>query len=281
VRVLQITDTHLSAGKRQFLANWAPLRDWIVDQRPDMTIHTGDLTVDGADVDDDMHHCAELLRALPGRVLAVPGNHDVGEAGHAHQPVNADRLGRWRKHIGPDWWLQDIGRWRLIGIDSMLFGSESDDERRQLEWLKAVHASAGDRGIGWFTHRPLFVEAPDEPDTGYWSVKPSQRAPLMELIRSYGVALVATGHLHRWRDMTLDGCRYIWCPSSGFLVGPDNQPDMPGEKRLGAVIYDFGDSNVSIRFGEVPGLATLWIDDVLGDVYPHAVRSEAPAPLPR
>jgi len=44
VRVLQITDTHLSAGKRQFLANWAPLRDWIVDQRPDMTIHTGDLT---------------------------------------------------------------------------------------------------------------------------------------------------------------------------------------------------------------------------------------------
>ena len=47
------------------------------------------------------------------------------------------------------------------------------------------------------------------------------------------------------------------------------------------IIYDFDDANVSVRFGEVPGLATLWIDDVLGDVYPHAVRSEAPAPLPR
>ena len=51
-----------------------------------MTIHTGDLTVDGADVDDDMRLCGELLRSLPGTVLAVPGNHDVGEAHHSANP---------------------------------------------------------------------------------------------------------------------------------------------------------------------------------------------------
>ena len=50
---------------------------------------------------------------------------------------------------------------------------------------------------------------------------------------------------------------------------------MPGEKWLGAVIYDFDGSDVSVRFGEVPGLATLWIDDVLADVYPHAVASRS------
>jgi len=129
VRVLQISDTHLSPGKRHFVANWAPLRDWIVRQKPDVTIHTGDLTVDGADVDDDMRHCAELLHALPATVLAVPGNHDVGEAGHARQPVDALRLDRWRRHVGHDWWLHDIGPWRLIGFDSMLLGSGDADER--------------------------------------------------------------------------------------------------------------------------------------------------------
>jgi 3',5'-cyclic AMP phosphodiesterase CpdA len=278
VRVLQISDTHLSPGKRHFLANWAPLRDWIARQQPDVTIHTGDLTVDGADVDDDIRHCAELLRALPATVLAVPGNHDVGEAGHSRQPVDALRLDRWRRHVGHDWWLHDIGQWRLIGFDSMLLGSGDDDERQQSEWLQQAHATAGGRRIAWFTHRPLFIDAPNEPDTGYWSVKPAQRGVLLDLVRAHDVALVATGHLHRWRDATVDGCRYVWCPSSGFLVGPDNQPDMPGEKWLGAVVYDFDGPDVAVRFGEVPDLATLWIDDVLGDVYPHAVR-HGPATL--
>ena len=56
---------------------------------------------------------------------------------------------------------------------------------------------------------------------------------------------------------------------------------MPGEKWLGAVVYDFNDASVSVRFADVPGLATLWIDDVLHDVYPHAVRHVAPAAQPR
>jgi 3',5'-cyclic AMP phosphodiesterase CpdA len=277
VRVLQISDTHLSAAKRHFLANWPPLAGWISRQAADVTIHTGDLTVDGADVEDDIRHCGELLRALPGTVLAVPGNHDVGEAHHPRQPVDATRLDRWRRIIGPDWWLHDDGQWRLIGIDSMLFGSDTDDERRQFEWLQSAHASAGSRRIAWFTHRPLFLDAPDEPDTGYWSVKPAQRAPLLDLVRGHDVAIVASGHLHRWRDARFDRCRYIWCPSSGFLVGPENQPDMPGEKWLGAVVYDFDDSDVSVRFADVSGLAKLWIDDVLDDVYPHAVRHGTPA----
>jgi hypothetical protein len=43
---------------------------------------------------------------------------------------------------------------------------------------------------------------------------------------------------------------------------------MPGEKRLGAVVYDFRDSDVSIVPADIPGLTTLWIDDVLHEVYP-------------
>jgi len=267
-RVLQISDTHLSPAKRHFAANWAPLHDWIVRQHAELTIHTGDLTVDGADVEEDMRAGAALMHALPGAFLAVPGNHDVGEPGNPHQPVNAERLDRWRRHFQADWWSHDLENWRLIGLDSMLCGSGGDEESRQLDWLERAMSTAGGRSIAWFTHRPLFIESPDEADTGYWSVKPAPRKRLLDLIRRHRVALVATGHLHKWRDTEVDGCRYIWCASSGFLVGPDNQPDMPGEKRLGAVLYEFDGANVSVTMVDVPGLTTLWIDDVLHEVYP-------------
>src|SRR5689334_4691201 len=159
-RVVQISDTHLSPRKPHFAANWEPLREWVVSQHPDLVIHTGDLTVDGADDEDDMRAGADLMRGLGAPVLAVPGNHDVGEAGNPHQPVNAERLGRWRRHFGHDWWYRDLESWRLIGFDSMLIDSGSDEEQRQLAWLRDVHRSAADRRIAWFTHRPLFIDDP-------------------------------------------------------------------------------------------------------------------------
>jgi len=267
-RVVQISDTHLSPAKQHFAVNWKPLRDWVLAQHADLIIHTGDLTVDGADSEDDMRAGAELMRSLGAPVRAVPGNHDVGEAGNPYQPVNAERLARWRRYFGSDWWSHDLAQWRLVGIDSMLFGSGDAEEARQLEWLTQVMASAGDRRIAWFTHRPLFIDHPHEADTGYWSVKPGPREQMLDLLRRHDVSIVSTGHLHKWRDSVVDGCRFVWCGSSGFLVGPDNQPDMAGEKRLGAVVYDFHGTDVTIRRGDVPELTTLWIDDVLHEVYP-------------
>ena len=267
-RVLQISDTHLSRGKPQFADNWAPLRDWVREQRPDLVIHTGDLTVDGADQESDMRDGAELMRTLGVPFVAVPGNHDVGEGGNVHQPVNDERLARWRRHFGPDWWLRDVEAWRLVGLDSMLFGSGHPDEARQMDWLRETLADAGPRRIALFTHRPIFIDEPDEGDRGYWSVKPAQRAALLDLLRRHDVAIVATGHLHKWHDRVLDGCRYIWGPSSGFLVGPRNQPELPGEKWLGAVVYELDGANVNVAYAEVPGLTGFWIDEVLHIVYP-------------
>ena len=51
-RIVQISDTHLSPAKQHFAGNWQPLRAWLAAQKPDLVIHTGDVTVDGADVDE-------------------------------------------------------------------------------------------------------------------------------------------------------------------------------------------------------------------------------------
>ena len=99
-------------------------------------------------------------------------------------------------------------------------------------------------------------------------MKPEPRRAILALAAKHDVALVATGHLHMAHDNQVDRCRYVWGGSAGFVVGPSQQPPMPGQKRLGAVVYDFDGPEVAITQAEVPGLELFWIDDVLHEVYP-------------
>jgi 3',5'-cyclic AMP phosphodiesterase CpdA len=128
MRIIQISDTHLSPGKAHFADNWPPLARWIAEQRPDLVIHTGDVTVDGAEVEADLDYAARLMRGLGVRFRAVPGNHDVGDAGHRFQPLDDARLGRWRAHFGPDRWVEDVENYRLIGLNALLLGSGCPEE---------------------------------------------------------------------------------------------------------------------------------------------------------
>jgi 3',5'-cyclic AMP phosphodiesterase CpdA len=274
MRIIQISDTHLSPSKTHFNDNWPPLAAWIARRQPDLVIHTGDVSVDGAGTQADLAYCAGLLRGLGLPWRAVPGNHDVGEARHSRQPVNAERLAGWRRHLDADRWVVDFAAadrgWRLVGFDAMLLGSGERDEAEQMDWLDHAMAEAEGRRVAWFLHKPLFVEAPDEGDTGYWSVKPEPRARLMALLRRHQVVLVASGHLHKARDFEQDGTRYLWSPASSFLVGAPIQPDLPGDKRLGAVLYEFGNPSFTAAIAAVPGLTEHWLDDVIEEVYPRA-----------
>ena len=269
MRIIQISDTHVSRRKPHFADNWPPLAAWIAAQSCDLVIHTGDVTVDGAGIEDDLRYAAKLMRSLGVRFRAVPGNHDVGDAGHPRQPVTDGRLARWRTYFGLDRWFEDVEGYRLVGLDAMLLGSGGREEAAQAAWLDGVMAGAGDRQIAWFLHRPLFLDSPDEADTGYWSVKPQPRARLIELVRRHSVALVASGHLHKAYQTVRDRTRYVWAPASSFLVGPEIQPDMPGEKRLGAVLYEVHGAALEASIVDVPGLSAYWIDDVIDEVYPR------------
>jgi 3',5'-cyclic AMP phosphodiesterase CpdA len=279
-RLIQISDTHLSPGKTHFTDNWAPLARWIAEQRPDLVIHTGDVTVDGANVEADMRHTAELMRRLGVRFRTVPGNHDVGDAGHSSQPVSDERLRRWRTYFGFDRWVEDVEDWRFIGLDALLFSSGEPEETVQANWLETVMNEAAGRRIAWFLHRPLFLDNPSEGDTGYWSVKPQARERLLDLIKFHAVALVASGHLHKAHDFWYNGTRYIWAPSSAFLVGPGMKaPPMPGENRLGAVVYDIDKGAIEAKIVAIPGLSPHWIDDVVEDIYPRDPDKRAATPL--
>jgi 3',5'-cyclic AMP phosphodiesterase CpdA len=72
MRFVLISDTHLSQDKPHFSDNWALLAAWIADQHPDLVIHTGDVTFDGAGVEVDLSYAARLMDELGIRWRAVP-----------------------------------------------------------------------------------------------------------------------------------------------------------------------------------------------------------------
>jgi alkaline phosphatase D len=86
MRFVQISDTHLSQDKPHFSDNWAQLAAWIANQHPDLVIHTGDMTFDGARVEVDLSYAARLMDEL--------GIRWWGGARH-HDEVDAVALARW------------------------------------------------------------------------------------------------------------------------------------------------------------------------------------------
>lgn len=273
MKIIQITDTHLSPSKPHFNGNWEPLKQWIEKEAPDLVIHTGDLAVDGAGYEEDILFSMDLMRELSVPVLIVPGNHDVGHFSASAQPVTAERIESWNRLVGPDHWHVDRDGWRIVGLNSLLIGLGDERDARQMDWFEAVLASREGRRVAVFAHKPLFVDDPHEGESGYWGVAHDLRLRFFELARENDVKLFASGHLHwswigRHEDMTL-----VWAPPGAFILG-DLERDMPGERLVGAAVHILGEA-VESRLVPVPGLRSYLLDDVVEEVYPAAVKKEA------
>lgn len=274
MKIIQITDTHLSPDKAHFNGNWEPLAAWITRTGADLVVHTGDLTIDGADQEDDIAFSMELMRQLPVPMLIVPGNHDVGHLPGSDQPVDAARLERWRRLAGPDYWVSDHDSWRLIGLNSLLLGQDDAEEATQFSWLEETLAARDGRRVAIFTHKPLFVDDAHEGDTGYWSIRPAPRQRLFDLLAAHDVALFATGHLHwAWKG-TFENTALVWGPSSAFIIDKLER-EMPGERVVGAVIHTLSE-DVSSEIVTLPELTPYFIDEVIHEVYPRSAHKQAP-----
>ncbi|WP_208247559.1 metallophosphoesterase (plasmid) [Rhizobium sp. T1470] len=272
MKIIQITDTHFSPEKAHFNGNWAPLLNWIEATDADLVVHTGDLTVDGADKESDITFCMDLMRQTSIPMLIVPGNHDVGHLPGSDQPVNQERLQRWRALAGDDRWIEDANGWRLVGLNSLLLGHEDDEEEAQFEWLQTVFKERNGRRLALFAHKPLFVDEPHEGDTGYWSVRPSQRRRLYDLIAAHDVPLFASGHLHWAWQGRFETTSLVWGPSAAFIIDKMERA-MPGERLVGAVIHTLRE-DVTSEIVTVPGTTAHVLDEVVHEVYPKAVKTE-------
>src|ERR671910_532963 len=136
VRLRIASDTHLSTITPEAVANWRAVVADVGADPPDIVVHTGDLTADGALRPDDLALAADELARIPVPWFAVPGNHDIGDTplgpGQAGSIVSSGYVGQFRELFGPDHWAVDVGPWRLVGVDALVLGSglpEEDEQR--------------------------------------------------------------------------------------------------------------------------------------------------------
>ena len=267
IRIAQISDTHLSASHAYFLDNFRALAEALRDRQPDLIVHSGDVAFNGPAVEADLRFARAEMDRLPNRWRIIPGNHDIGEAPrHARldQPLTDARLAAWRRHFGPQWWSEDVGDWRLIGLDTSLFASDRPEEAEQQAFLAEALATRGARSVLLFMHMPPFVDEADDPRPTTSCIPFEMRLSFLEMCRRGGVRQIACGHLHVYRQMRWHEIDIVWAPCTSFVHIVRWQMHFGAFARSGYVEWTLDGDAISHRLVEPPRLVThdmgLWSD---------------------
>jgi len=230
VRLTQFTDPHLYGGEHESLRGVATLpalataiahaqaREW----PPDAVLVTGDL------VQDDpagYPHFRRVFGALGVPVLCLPGNHDEPRAMKRELTGTPFVLGG---HV-------DLGRWRIVLLDSCLPGSASGALSAQaLAQLEESLAGAGARHcLVALHHHPV-------PMASRWLdlVGLTNAAEFLHSIDQHkNVRAILWGHVHQAYDGLRKGVRLLATPSTcaQFLPHSDQfavDPSPPGYRRM-------------------------------------------------
>ncbi len=247
LRLLQVADVHLGAGREHHLDNWRKVVQWVARERPDLVVVNGDMVM--SDPDDERDHAfarAEIGR-LDAAVRFLPGNHDVGDNvvnGKMPQRVNAERLARFRRSYGADHWSFDAAGWGFVGVNAQLFASGGlAEEAEQWSFIETSFAAHHGKPIALFVHKPLFLDHPAEADSADPSVSQScldlaSRTRLLALCRTHGVRLVSCGHKHQTRSFSFDGIYHLWGPSTACVNGAPSALHW-GTREVGFIDYRF------------------------------------------
>ena len=78
-RIVVLSDIHLSPTHGFFWENWCVAREFADAAKADAVIVNGDLAINGPDSDAEIAFAAGAQGNLHTRVMALPGNHDVGD----------------------------------------------------------------------------------------------------------------------------------------------------------------------------------------------------------
>ncbi len=245
LRLVQVTDTHLSESHAYFVDNWEVFVREMEADPPDLIVCTGDVSLRGTDEEADLAFARAQIDRLPAKTLVLPGNHDIGDPPpkpRLDKPITEERRDRWRRHFGCDWWIEDFGAWRLYGLNAQLFDSGLDAEIEQRRWFEAALGEGAGRPGALFMHKPAYYKDPeDEGAQNFASLFPGGRKTVIKLCRDHGVRFIASGHLHRYRVTRHQGIQLIWAPATAFINSKQKKkrPPIRAKKCIGYLRYEF------------------------------------------
>lgn len=259
-RLVQVSDTHLSGERAYFNDNFDVFCGEMAADPPDLIVHSGDLSLDGAASDPDLAYAVSEHGRFPGPWVAIPGNHDIGEApGYSRlkQPLDETRIARWERTVGPRWWSRDVGDgWLIVGLDTALMASGHADEARQLEFLR--DALAGHRGTRKLVvmHMPPYLNDPDDIKFTALAVPHPARAGLLDACVTGGVRTIACGHVHVYRTLAHRGIDIVWAPTTAFVNIAEQQKRGYGFPRAGYLEWTLDGDTISHKLVEPARMIT-------------------------
>jgi 3',5'-cyclic AMP phosphodiesterase CpdA len=270
-RLTQITDTHLTRRLQKLTDNFHRIGAHIDATRPDLVVNSGDLSFDAPSCPDDLEFARELHDALPVPCRHLPGNHDIGDNPTAmgaapKQPATEEERQKYLAVIGEDRWRFDAAGWCFIGLNSLIMNTGLDSEAEQFDWLATQLSRAAGRPVALFLHKPLYLDAPDDPETAATAIRyvpQPRRQHLIEMFSTVDLRLVASGHVHQRRDYTWGRTRHVWAPSSGFIL-PERIQEVIGVKEVGLVEYRFRPDSFEVRHVRAAGQVDVGLDELLG-----------------
>ena len=280
-RLTQISDTHLARRLGKLTANFERVAEHIDATRPDLVLNSGDIGFDGPTAPDDLEFARSLHDALPVPARYLPGNHDIGDNPTQAGQVPSQRVSEKARQayisvFGDDRWRFEAAGWCFIGLNSLVMNSGLVCETEQFDWLAGELATIGGKPLALFLHKPIFLNAPDDPELAASAIRyvpmPARRR-LVEMLRAVDLRLVGSGHVHQRRDFTFGHTRHVWSPSAGFVIS-DARQERIGVKEVGLVEYRFQGDGFEVRHVRPPGMTNVDLDELLPK---PAAPAKAPA----
>ena len=228
VRIGLLSDLHLNRGTNQ--VKFQNHLDQVIEAANaagvDLVLVAGDLTEDGTP--REYEEFRRQIKRFSAPVWYVPGNHDVGNKPlpKAKAPVYAVRVARYELKLGPSWFVREHAGVRVVGINSMLLGSDLARERQQWRLLTEALAKPAAQPTILLTHLPPFIRDSREPGGEYWDIEPAPRLRLLSLLQLGGVSNVLSGHLHHALTNCHDGVFFYTTPPVSFGLPAGKQ--LPG-----------------------------------------------------
>jgi 3',5'-cyclic AMP phosphodiesterase CpdA len=223
---VQISDSHIGFAKDPNKDVVATLRLAIdrinaLKTKPDLLIHTGDLTQNADPKEFDQ--VAEILKsAKVGRVLYVPGEHDITSDG---PNLYLDRYGKGTR--GDGWQSFDHKGVHFVGLVNVIDHSDTHGlgvmGKPQLEWLeKDLKSLSSGTPVVVYAHVPLWTVY----EKWGWGTKESEEA--LGYLKRFGSVTVLNGHVHQVLQKTEGKVTFHTARSTAFPQPEPGKAEKPG-----------------------------------------------------
>ena len=270
LRIVQISDTHLSHRRAYAVPNVEAILDWIEADPPDLVVHTGDITADDPDDAEEAEFARQvLLSPRPPARQRCPGTTtsaasaaiwSTARVSTRSGPAGERTAGR---SSSPPWRLVGANVYRLADADHAAgCGRPSPPTTRS-------HSSCTSRSAWCGPISPTTA-------TGRCRCQLATRCWMQ----------CGTGRCGSWRPATSTGtgpgrCRVasipVWAPAASF-IGTGTRPD-GSTYRVGAVEHRLAaDGTATHRLVEPAGVTPLRFED-FAPAGAESLREAPPFPL--